>query len=82
MFFSHYINYCLPSFLCCGVFWKCCRNMIIKQVHFDIIILFILSADNIRPYISGWRGGSNYINAVYVDVSNVTLTQYKHGFIC
>ena len=32
------------------------------------------SADNMRPYISGWQGGSNYINAVYVDVSIGGLT--------
>ena len=41
------------------------------QKYFSVIRVHVLfSADRIRPYISGWQGGSNYINAVYVDVSN------------
>ena len=48
------------------------------QKYFSVVRVHVLfSADRIRPYISGWQGGSNYINAVYVDVSNDSVRYNK-----
>lgn len=48
-------------------------NIIFKFLIFFVILSFYFSADNFRPYLTSFQGNAftDYINAVFVDVSCV-----------